>query len=148
MISIQGIVVPGHGIASGKSESSPYPKGSIELQIPFFRERGLDLGEYFPGTMNVDISPQQWEPLSADHIFEGVVWTEAHPAENFSFFQCRIEFEAEIYPAWIYYPDPKTKLTHFQNPSILEMISVKIPGIQYGSELRVEIENQKIKLLS
>jgi len=32
------------------------------MQIPFFRERGLDLAGFHPGTMNVDCAPLRFRP--------------------------------------------------------------------------------------
>ncbi len=41
------VLVQGHGVASGKAVS-PYPKGTIEMQLPFFAALGLDLSSYWP----------------------------------------------------------------------------------------------------
>ena len=41
--SVTGKVVLGHGVASGRAANSPYPRGSLEMQIPCFLDRGLDL---------------------------------------------------------------------------------------------------------
>jgi hypothetical protein len=56
-ISVEGIVQAGHGVASGNTAQSPYPQGTIKMQQPFFRQLGLDLSPYFPGTLNVSIAP-------------------------------------------------------------------------------------------
>ena len=50
---IVGTVVEGHRVASGAAEDSPYPKGTIEMQTPFFLERGLDLRPFYPATIGV-----------------------------------------------------------------------------------------------
>ena len=128
-MEIKGKIVPGHGIASGKSKESPYPKGSLEMQLPIFRERGLDLLSYFPGTINVNIEPAKWRPKHPDYTFENVEWTDNHPPEHFSFFKCQVIVNNKKYRALIYYPHPETKLTHFQDPSIIEILSEKNTGI-------------------
>ena len=38
---VTGVVVEGYRVASGPSKDYPY--GSLEKQIPLFKERGLDL---------------------------------------------------------------------------------------------------------
>ena len=44
-IQVKGIVREGYGVASGRSENPRFPRGTIEMQKPFFREQGLDLEE-------------------------------------------------------------------------------------------------------
>ncbi len=61
-----GVVVSGHGAASGRG-SRRYPDGTLALQIPIFAELGLDLSDAFPGTINVDTSPYGFVPGTADH---------------------------------------------------------------------------------
>jgi hypothetical protein len=46
-------------------------------------------------------------------------------------------FRDAEFDGWVYHPHPETKLRHFQNPSLLEVIAIEIPGIKYGSELDV-----------
>lgn len=141
---IDGTVIQGHGIASGKAKDSPYPEGSLTMQAPFFKSLGLDLSPYFLGTLNVDISPQQWKPVKPDHTFKNVNWTPSIPAEHFSFFKCSIIYDHKKYEAFIYYPHPETKVTHFQNPSIVEIISEKITDLTYGKNVQLVIEDHKI----
>jgi hypothetical protein len=64
---IAGRVVHGHGVASGRSASSPYPRGTIALQAPHFLERGVDLSPFFAGTLNVDITPHAAVPPEVAH---------------------------------------------------------------------------------
>jgi hypothetical protein len=44
----------------------------------------------------------------------------------------------------VYYPHPETKKTHFQNPSLVEVITYEIPGICYGDALEVELNPAEI----
>jgi hypothetical protein len=55
-------------------------------------------------------------------------------------------FEGREYDGWVYYPHPETKLRHFQNPSLLEVIAMPIPGIQYGDALQVLLNPEEIGL--
>jgi hypothetical protein len=52
-ISVKGKVQRGYGVASGKSGDPRFPKGTLELQKPFFYERGLNLDDYYSGTINL-----------------------------------------------------------------------------------------------
>ena len=48
------------------------------------------------------------------------------------------------YEGWVYYPHPETKLRHFQNPSLLEVVAVHIPPIKYGDKLDVLVNSEEI----
>jgi phage pi2 protein 07 len=48
------------------------------------------------------------------------------------------------YDGWVYYPHPETKKTHFQNPSLVEVITHLIPEIQYGDAVEVELNTDEI----
>ena len=71
---ISGTVQPGYRVASGTSDRSPYPKGTIEMQMPFFRELGLDLSPYFLGTLNVAIAPFRFEMKLPKYTFRKIRW--------------------------------------------------------------------------
>jgi hypothetical protein len=47
----------------------------------------------------------------------------------------------------VYYPHPETKLRHFQNPSVLEVIAMPIADLVYGESLQLLINSQEISLL-
>ena len=49
-----------------------------------------------------------------------------------------------FYEGWVYYPHPETKKTHFQNPSLVEVISYEIPNIRYGDALEVDLNPEEI----
>ena len=135
---VDGIIKQGHKVASGSASDSPYPGGTIEMQNPFFKELGLDLTNFFNGTLNVSISPKIFRLIEPEFTFRDVRWTDKHPPEDFSFSSCRVLFQDVKYDSLIYYPHPETKKRHFQNPSILEIIAPFIPEIRYGSKIQVE----------
>jgi hypothetical protein len=56
-MKVKGTIIPGYGVASGKGHDTRCPEGTLRLQYPFVKERGLDLGNYFLGTLNINISP-------------------------------------------------------------------------------------------
>jgi hypothetical protein len=151
-VIIDGIVERGHQVASGKAEDNPYPSGTIKMQKPFFKERGLDLEfnskgiRLYEGTLNVSINPYVFSMKHTEFTFPHVEWTTLHPPEDFSFSCCKVIFDDIEYEGWIYYPNPKTKKTHFQNPSILEIISPLIPNINYGIKVKIAINENEVLL--
>ena len=146
-IQVKGIVKKGYGVASGKSGNSRFPQGTIELQKPFFYERGLKLDEYFPGTINLSISPHEYEIINAKYTFKNIRWLPDNPAEDFSFFDCGILLDTgEVLSGLIYYPHPETKPEHFQSSDILEIITTYINDLKYGDELIIEVNSQQINI--
>ena len=130
-VSAHGIVVAGHGAASGTG-SARYPEGTLGLQIPIFAELGLDLRDAFPGTINVDTDPLTFVPGSPDRTFSDVAWSEAIPPETFSFFRCTIVVGDAAHPGWVYRPHPETKVEHTQPATVCECLATHIPGITVG----------------
>jgi len=142
--AIHGTLVEGYRVASGPSRDYPY--GALDRQRPIFESRGLDLRGYFNGTLNIDISPYTFEMLNPEFTFRLVEWTDLHPPEHFSFSRCKVLFQGLEYDGWVYYPHPETKLRHFQNPSLLEVVAKEIPGIVYGDELDVLVNRGEIQV--
>ena len=143
-ISVHGILVEGYRVASGPSKDYPY--GALDRQRPIFKERGLDLDGYFNGSLNIDISPATFEMLKPEFTFQHVEWTDLHPSEHFSFSRCSVLFKGIEYDGWVYYPHPETKLRHFQNPSLIEVIAKPIPQLGYGDMMDVLINGEEIKI--
>jgi hypothetical protein len=141
-IRLAGILAQGHRVASRPSKAYPY--SSLEKQKPLFKERGLDLYTYFNGTLNISIAPLEFEMTNPEFTFPLIEWTDLHPPETFSFSRCRVRFEGKEYKGWVYYPHPETKKTHFQNPSLVEVITYEIPNIHYGDAIEVELNPNEI----
>lgn len=143
-VTVSGVIIAGHGVASGIAADSPYPKSTIALQTPFFKAQGLDLSHYFSGTLNVSITPHQFELRRPRYTFPQVAWTTAHPPETFSFCDCRLKFRGDRTQGLIYYPHPETKKTHFQDASVLELLMPKVEGIRYGDAILLEVPADQI----
>lgn len=139
---LHGVLMRGHQVASRPSKEYPY--SSLEKQKPFFKALGLDLQEYFNGTLNISIAPFVFDVAHPEYTFELVEWTDLHPPETFSFSRCKVIFKGVEYAGWVYYPHPETKKTHFQNPSLIEVITYQITEIQYGDTLDVEVNTDEI----
>lgn len=146
-IRVKGIVKKGYGVASGLARDPRFPLGTIEMQKSFFRELGLDLEGYFPGTINLSIAPHRYRICQAKQTFRSVKWSSDAPAEDFSFFDCRIiPISGEAIAGSIYYPHPETKPEHFQSPDILELLAPYIRDLQYGNELTLEVDGRQIEI--
>jgi hypothetical protein len=144
-IQIKGSVREGYGVASGKSGNPRFPKGTIAMQKPFFREQGLNLDAYFAGTINLAIAPLKYEIKQAKHTFKNIKWSPQDPAEDFSFFDCQILINpTRVLDGLIYYPHPETKPEHFQPTDILEIMTFFIDRLNYGDEMILEVDSQQI----
>ncbi len=141
-VYVAGVLAQGYRVASGPSRDYPY--GALERQRPLFKARGLELDGYFNGSLNIDISPATFAMSNPQFTFPLVAWTDLHPPETFSFSRCRVVFRDAEYDGWVYYPHPETKLRHFQNPSLLEVITLPIPDIRYGDALGVWLRPDEI----
>ena len=145
-VKVSGVVERGHGVASGQADDSPYPEGTIPMQMPFFETRGLDLTKYHPATINISIKPYHFTVINPAYTFQHVEWTHLHPPEHFSFSRCKITYDNKTYDGWVYYPHPETKERHFQNDHILEIISEHIPNIGHGDEIEVMVNPEEIEI--
>ena len=134
----------GHQVAS--RPSAAYPYSSLEKQKTYFKERGFDLSPYFVGTLNISIAPLEFEMTKPEFTFPLVEWTDLHPPETFSFSRCKVKFEEKEYAGWVYYPHPETKKTHFQNSSLIEVITYEIVGIKYGDKLEIEVNSMEVTI--
>jgi hypothetical protein len=143
-MKISGVLLQGYRVAS--SPSRDYPYGTLEKQRPFFAAQGLDLSPYFNGTLNIDIRPFEYKLRRPQFTFQHVAWTDLHPPEHFSFSRCTVVFREVEYDGWVYYPDPETKLRHFQNPSLLEVIALPIADIQYGDPVDVHVNEEELEI--
>ena len=143
-IKVHGILTQGYHVASGPS--ADYPYGALERQRPIFLARGFDLGACFNGTLNVDIRPDTFTMQNPEYTLEHVEWTDLHPPEDFSFSRCKVVFKEVEYDGWVYYPHPETKLRNFQNPALLEVITLPIPEIKYGDALDVLVNAAEIAI--
>lgn len=144
IITIRGIVVRGHRVASQKSKDYPY--GTIDKQKPVFKELGLDLERFYSGTLNISIVPFAFTMTNPEYTFRQVTWTDLHPPEDFSFSRCAVRpiglqsnCSANWYEGFVYYPHPETKKRHFQNASVLEILAEHIPDLKYGDHVEVEL---------
>jgi len=137
--SAKAVVTQGHGIASGKTRDSRFPDGTLAMQTPFFKDLGMDLSRFFPGTLNLSVHPYSYRLGIPVHSFPQVKWTSSLPPENFSFYRCRVRLlgEVDFAEALVYWPHPSTKPEFHQDPHVLEILAPRIPMAGYGKEMEI-----------
>ena len=141
---LSGVVVEGHRVASGMAEDSPYEDSSVRLQTPFFKERGVDIGGFFPGTVNVHVAPLMPKSIIYDTTLRQVDWHKSISPEDFSFLALQLRFQGTVYPAMLYYPHPDTKAGQFLPQDVLEVLAPEITGLVYGDEIELAYPNGSI----
>lgn len=146
MESVSAILKEGHKIASGTAEHSPYPNGSISMQAPHFKRHGINLDNLHLATLNLSITPHEFSMINPEFTVQDLHWAEGFPAEDFSFSQCEIIFNDTEYKGLVYYPHPETKIGHFHNESIIEVITYYVPDIHYGDEVILKLNSSEVAI--
>ena len=145
-----GLLVRGHGVASGRAVDSPYPAGTIALQAPLFAAHGIDLSPFRSATLNLDFSPGEWRLRDPDHRVERLAWSDRHPPETFSFWHCQLQphrANAKAVAALIYYPHPETKQAHHQPPGLLELLAPPLGAVEPGDRFSLWVDQRRCRLI-
>ena len=141
-------VVRGHQVASGRGGDPRFPDGTLRMQWPHFADLGLSLEPYFPGTLNLSISPASYRIVHPWKTFRQVKWCPVASAEDFSFFHCRLRIaENEEISGLIYYPHPETKPEHEQPSDVLEVLAPWTGGIRYGDFVELMLPGSEIEIV-
>ena len=142
----KGIIKQGHGVASGKSNDSRFPNGTIAMQIPFFKEKGLELSSFFPGTINLSLSGYTYKLGRPKYFFPSIKWSPDLPPEKFSFYECTIKPNkgTPVHGAFVYWPHPSTKPEFHQDFSVLEILAPFIKETHYGEEIEIYADPKSI----
>lgn len=134
----KGVVMPGTGIASGTNGCQDMG-GTIRQQRTCFEESGFSFEGLHMGTINVNIEPYEYRILKPIHQLKDCKWHKDWPKETFSLFNCSVRYQGKEYKGYVYYPHPETKSTTFFGHSMMEVLTGKIDGIEYGAELEISI---------
>jgi len=145
MIVLRGQVVSGHAVAGGESRTSPYPAGTISMQIPFFSALGLDLSSFHPATININTSPFFIEIMNPAFHFDHVEWTDLHGPESFDFIHVGLLLGHRRIKAWGYRPTAETKAGHPQPIEVLEVIAPFLPDLHLHSEVFLKLDPLEVK---
>jgi len=116
------------------------------MQLPHFQKLGLDLSDFYLGTLNVSIAPYTFELENSQYTFSEVKWHPDYPAETFSFSPCTVEHQDRSTQALVYYPHLETKIGHFQDSSIVEIIAPYFTNVKYGDRIELKLKSQQVKL--
>ena len=141
---VEGIIIKGHQVASGLAENSPFPLGTIEMQLPFFKKEGINLDGIYPATLNVSIAPKTFRLVAPKVTMKNIKWSLNHDAETFSLLPCVLSVNDSEHPAYVYYPHPETKIGHFKDNTILEILSEHIADVHYGTRLILKLNQAEI----
>ena len=146
--SAVGLITRGHRIASGQNRDVRFPRGTLAMQSPFFKEHGFDITRFFKGTLNISLQDSNFKLGRPRHFFPLVRWSDDLPPENFSFYQCSLTMKqsSTIYESFVYWPHPSTKPEFKQDPSVLEVIAPFIEGVHYGDEIIITADSSNINL--
>ncbi len=146
---ISATIVQGHRVASGLNGNPRFPGGTLRMQLPFFRELGLDLSGYHLGTLNVSIAPMSFRVIKPKWTFRDLKWHPTEPAEDFSFFDVIVHREdGSSISGLIYFPHPETKPEHFQKPEVLELLLPWMEGLTYGQKIWLEVPVEQMRIAS
>ncbi len=144
--SATGVIHRGHGVASGRTEDVRFPKGTLAMQIPYFERTGLNLSEFFSGTLNILFKDYQFQLGQPSYSFPSVKWSPDLPAENFSFYSCNIQLgkDEAVCKSLVYWPHPSTKPEFVQDSRVLEVLAPYLSGVQYGREIIVSADSRTL----
>ena len=138
-------LVAGHRVASGLNGNPRFPGGTLLMQTPHFLARGLDLGQFHRGTLNVSIAPHRYRVVQPRLTFRDVQWHPIEPKEDFSFFDVTLlRHDLPPVSGLIYYPHPDTKPEHFQAPDVLELLLPFVEGFTYGCTLTLQVPRSQM----
>ncbi|MBM3846921.1 MAG: hypothetical protein FJ405_11640 [Verrucomicrobia bacterium] len=141
-------IVQGHRVASGQNGNPLFPGGTMRMQLPVFKELGLDLAPFYCGTLNVSIAPLCYQVRAPRHTFRAVRWHPTEPPEDFSYFDVRLlRHDAPPVAGFIYHPHPDTKPKHFQKPDVLELLFPFIDDLSYGQEVRLAVPTEQMQFV-
>jgi hypothetical protein len=144
---VPGKVARGQGVASGRNPVEGGIRGTIPAQKKFFRNAGIDTDHLYDGTINVDISPWEFEPARSTLTLFKVRWHPTWDPETFSLFACKIRVRQAERDGYIYYPHPETKPGIFPGHQIAEVWSPLIAGVMDGDSAELGIFTDLIRIV-
>ncbi len=157
IMSVTGVIVPGYGIASETATKSQTLVSNVYLdkreivvdktvwrQFPYFIQAGVKgIESMHPGTINVDISPQQFSVLSPNYE----VACEWIPGirETFRLTSIGVLFNRKRYDGYIYFPCISEQ--HVARNHMVEVITELIPDVMYGKEITLYLNDESIRVI-
>lgn len=142
---LHGKVVKGYQLASGlgKLPNVPFTR-TVGLQMPYFVQAGIPgIGEMHIGTINMSIAPRKLKILKPDYE----VMCEWFPKITETFWimdDVKIIYGEKEYNGFVYYPTPSD--IHIVRDEIIELLTVKIPGVKYGDDISISLPAEKYEV--
>jgi hypothetical protein len=149
MMQVRGRIVRGLRAASGQSRIMR--RGTIALQLPHFRAIIPEFDSFFDGrlhggTLNVEV-PRRSVRVEAPPIRVSDITWERGTTENFYLSPCILRFSGKDYRGLLYIPDPVTKPAGLPVGNVLEILTINIPFIHYGSPVTVILDDESVSLV-
>lgn len=135
-IKITGTIVNGYGLAHE----------TLKKQFPYFILRNKYFSNFFTGTINVDIEPQELHIKKYEYLYKNINWAR-HWTQDFGFIpfkNFKINGRMIKTDGFLYFP---TK-NQAHNKSQLELICPFIKGLRKGDKLELQISKQNIQAKS
>ena len=147
LVALPFVLTAGRGAASGQREYQELG-GSIALQKPLFKARGLDLEGFYNGTLNADISPRKARLVRPYLTLENVKWHPRMPAETFSFSPAVVSIGEYTAQALIYHPHADTKGPYGKPTpeTLLEILAPPLMGIYYGQAGSLQVDPVELSI--
>lgn len=142
-LRMDGIVVTGHGVASGRADDPRFPDGTLAEQFPLFAAEGIDLHGLQRATLNIAVDGVLM--LDAPDTTVTLDWTPQLPPETFSFLQCVVEVDGGRHDAMIYRPHPETKADHHQPDNVVEVLAPPLGSLE-GRTVVLEVDGARAHL--
>ena len=139
--AVPGVVVTGHGVASGRNGDPRFPGGTIAMQTPHLAAAGVDLSGFHPATVNLSVTPMRLVIASPAITVHDLRWHRVEPPEDFSFVDCRIGHAPDdLVAGLVYHPHPDTKPEHHQPDTVVEVLAPYLAGVAAGVGLWLAVD--------
>lgn len=133
-VEVPARLVRGHGVASGQGGDPRYPDGTLALQAPLLRARGVALADLRLATLNLCVAPRVPEWGEPRWTVRQLYWSPYVPPEDFSFYPCRVRRPgAPAAEALVYRPHPETKPEHEQPVDVIEVLAPDLGSLAEGA---------------
>jgi hypothetical protein len=125
-----------------------YATHTIQFQLPYFREEGLpNTEDIITGTLNTDISPDEYKILKYDYFYKGIP-NGSDAMEDFGFIIIdKIVHKGRTYehPGYIYVPYGSP---HVGNQLQFEVIACRLEDKDNGDEVEIHVADGKLIVLA
>ena len=142
---INGRITRGRGIASGRGfdPNNSRITDSIRKQKPYFEGIVPEISEVFNGTINIDISPREFEILRPD--YEVSCEWEKEIYEKFWFVRTILHHDNSLHVGLLYYPCPGYLKKH--KNTIIEFLADWIVGIKIDDSVTIRYSPEQFRII-